>query len=81
MFTMKNVEKARKLRFLFDIYDMDGDGLISNSELYTVSEQSRIEVCLDSRFLDQDVWYKQWKVQMVVSKNLPCVVPRVIRLS
>ena len=81
MFTMKNVEKARKLRFLFDIYDMDGDGLISNSELYTVSEQRRIEVCLDSRFLDQDVWYKQWKVQMVVSKNLPCVVPRVIRLS
>ena len=47
MFTMKNVDKARKLRFLFDIYDMDGDGLISNSELYTVSEERRIEVFLD----------------------------------
>ena len=50
MFTMKNVDKARKLRFLFDIYDMDGDGLISNSELYTVGEQRRIEVFLDLRF-------------------------------
>jgi len=36
MFTMKNVDRDRKLRFLFDIYDMDGDGMISNGELYTV---------------------------------------------
>jgi len=36
MFTMKNVERERKLRFLFDIYDIDGDGLICNSELYKV---------------------------------------------
>merc|ERR1719350_1811041 len=36
MFTMKNVDRERKLRFLFDIYDMDGDGVISNGELYSV---------------------------------------------
>ena len=36
MFTMKNVERERKLRFLFDIYDIDGDGFICNSELYKV---------------------------------------------
>jgi len=36
MFTMKNVERERKLRFLFDIYDIDGDGLICNNELYQV---------------------------------------------
>ena len=24
------------MRFLFDIYDMDGDGVISNGELYSV---------------------------------------------
>ena len=28
--------RERKLRFLFDIYDMDGDGVISNGELYSV---------------------------------------------
>merc|ERR1711953_1065114 len=36
MFTMKHVDRERKLRFLFDIYDIDGDGLICNSELYKV---------------------------------------------
>merc|ERR1712106_983592 len=36
MFTMKNVEREKKLRFLFNIYDMDNDGLISNTELFTV---------------------------------------------
>merc|ERR1711935_444743 len=36
MFTMKNDDRERKLRFLFDIYDMDGDGVISNGELYSV---------------------------------------------
>ena len=37
MFTMKNVDRDRKLKFLFNIYDMDSDGFISNSELFTVS--------------------------------------------
>merc|ERR1711893_211257 len=37
MFTMKNVDKEKKLKFLFNIYDVDSDGLISNSELFTVS--------------------------------------------
>jgi len=36
MFTMKNVEREKKLKFLFNIYDMDSDGLISNTELFTV---------------------------------------------
>merc|ERR1711872_435560 len=36
MFTMKNVDRDRKLKFLFNIYDMDSDGYISNSELFTV---------------------------------------------
>jgi len=36
MFTMKNVEREKKLKFLFSIYDMDSDGYISNSELFTV---------------------------------------------
>ena len=38
MFTMKNVDRDKKLKFLFNIYDMDSDGYISNSELFTVSE-------------------------------------------
>ena len=37
MFTMKNVDREKKLKFLFNIYDMDSDGLISNTELFTVS--------------------------------------------
>ena len=48
MFTMKNVERERKLRFLFDIYDIDGDGLICNSELYKVGECQqlcRLSIC------------------------------------
>lgn len=36
MFTMKNVDREKKLKFLFNIYDMDNDGLISNTELFTV---------------------------------------------
>jgi len=36
MFTMKNVEREKKLKFLFNIYDVDSDGYISNSELFTV---------------------------------------------
>eukprot|EP00091_Calanus_sinicus_P022955 TRINITY_DN7552_c0_g1_i1.p1 TRINITY_DN7552_c0_g1~~TRINITY_DN7552_c0_g1_i1.p1 ORF type:complete len:137 (+),score=36.82 TRINITY_DN7552_c0_g1_i1:467-877(+) len=36
MFTMKNVDREKKLKFLFSIYDMDSDGLISNTELFTV---------------------------------------------
>ena len=50
MFTMKNVERERKLRFLFDIYDIDGDGLICNSELYKVGEcqqHCRLSICKD----------------------------------
>ena len=39
MFTMKNVDKERKLRFLFNIYDMDGDGFISNAELFKVRQK------------------------------------------
>ena len=49
MFTMKNVERERKLRFLFDIYDIDGDGLICNSELYKVGEcqqRCRLSICI-----------------------------------
>ena len=41
MFTMKNVEREKKLKFLFNIYDMDSDGLISNTELFTVIKQSK----------------------------------------
>merc|ERR1712203_63962 len=36
MFTTKNVDKLKKLKFLFNIYDLDRDGLISNSELFQV---------------------------------------------
>ena len=36
MFTTKNVDKQKKLKFLFNIYDLDRDGLISNSELFQV---------------------------------------------
>ena len=49
MFTMKNVERERKLRFLFDIYDIDGDGLICNSELYKVD---RVPVQYQKSYLD-----------------------------
>ena len=37
MFTTKNVDREKKLKFLFSIYDMDRDGLISNQELFEVS--------------------------------------------
>jgi serine/threonine-protein phosphatase 2B regulatory subunit len=43
MFTMKNVDREKKLKFLFNIYDMDNDGLISNTELFTVSKKLKIE--------------------------------------
>jgi len=36
MFTVTNVDREKRLRFLFNIYDMDNDGLISNGELFTV---------------------------------------------
>lgn len=36
MFAVKSTEREKKLRFLFSIYDLDGDGFISNEELYTV---------------------------------------------
>merc|ERR1712241_1205019 len=36
MFTTKNVDRDKKLKFLFNIYDLDRDGLISNSELFQV---------------------------------------------
>ena len=38
MFTTKNVDKQKKLKFLFNIYDLDRDGLISNSELFQVQK-------------------------------------------
>merc|ERR1711878_112233 len=34
MFTTKNVDREKKLRFLFSIYDTDRDGLIRNAELF-----------------------------------------------
>ena len=40
MFTTKNVDKQKKLKFLFNIYDLDRDGLISNSELFQVERPS-----------------------------------------
>eukprot|EP00088_Acartia_fossae_P019953 TRINITY_DN21687_c0_g1_i10.p1 TRINITY_DN21687_c0_g1~~TRINITY_DN21687_c0_g1_i10.p1 ORF type:complete len:179 (-),score=57.05 TRINITY_DN21687_c0_g1_i10:207-743(-) len=36
MFLVKSSDRESKLRFLFSIYDLDGDGLIANDELYTV---------------------------------------------
>jgi len=36
MFSVKSTEREKKLKFLFSIYDLDGDGYISNSELFTV---------------------------------------------
>ena len=42
MFTTKNVDKQKKLKFLFNIYDLDRDGLISNSELFQVVESSGV---------------------------------------
>merc|ERR1711864_53537 len=36
MFTVTNVDREKRLRFLFNIYDMDNDGFISNGELFTV---------------------------------------------
>merc|ERR1712172_355190 len=36
MFTTKNVDREKKLRFLFSIYDTDRDGLIRNAELFEV---------------------------------------------
>ena len=37
MFTTKNVDRDKKLKFLFSIYDTDRDGLIKNAELFEVS--------------------------------------------
>merc|ERR1712045_371582 len=36
MFTTKNVDREKKLKFLFSIYDTDRDGFIRNSELFEV---------------------------------------------
>jgi len=36
MFTTKNIDREKKLKFLFNIYDMDSDGYICNSELFEV---------------------------------------------
>ena len=38
MFTTKNVDRDKKLEFLFNIYDMDRDGFICNSELFEVEK-------------------------------------------
>lgn len=38
MFAVKTTEKEKKLRFMFNIYDMDEDGYISNGELFKVLE-------------------------------------------
>jgi len=82
MFTMKNVEKARKLRFLFDIYDMDGDGLISNSELYTVLQmmvgsnlkEGQLQQIVDKTILlmdkDQDGMINFQEFSDIVSKGV-----------
>ena len=37
MFAVKTTEKEKKLRFMFNIYDMDEDGYISNGELFKVT--------------------------------------------
>ena len=37
MFAVKTTEKEKKLRFMFNIYDMDEDGYISNGELFKVA--------------------------------------------
>jgi len=36
MFVANTSERDAKLKFLFSVYDLDGDGLIGNGELYTV---------------------------------------------
>nr|ALS04147.1 calcineurin subunit B isoform 1 [Acartia pacifica] len=36
MFVVKSTEREQKLKFLFSVYDLDGDGLIANDELFTV---------------------------------------------
>jgi len=36
MFVVQTTERQDKLRFLFSVYDLDGDGSISNSDLFTV---------------------------------------------
>jgi len=36
MFVASNSDREQKLQFLFSVYDLDGDGLIGNAELYTV---------------------------------------------
>merc|ERR1712107_329459 len=36
MFTTKNIDREKKLKFLFNIYDMDRDGFICNKELFEV---------------------------------------------
>jgi len=36
LFVVKNSDRDQKLKFLFSVYDLDGDGLIGNDELFTV---------------------------------------------
>ena len=45
MFTTKNVDREKKLKFLFSIYDTDRDGFIRNSELFEV----RISISINQR--------------------------------
>ena len=40
MFTTKNIDREKKLKFLFNIYDMDSDGFICNTELFEVCFQN-----------------------------------------
>ena len=74
MFTMKNVERERKLRFLFDIYDIDGDGFICNSELYKVRWWSLwrfFNNCTRWGDDDYDLWNFYIQVlKMMVGSNL-----------
>ena len=42
MFTSKSIDREQKLKFLFNIYDMDGDGYICNTELFDVSRIASI---------------------------------------
>ena len=46
MFTTKNVDRDKKLEFLFNIYDMDRDGFICNSELFEVEEKCHYKCIL-----------------------------------
>jgi len=62
MFTTKNVDKEKKLKFLFNIYDLDRDGMISNSELFQVLKmmvgtnltESQLQQIVDKTVLQLD---------------------------